>query len=254
MMKILLFLLVAKLVLIAEELGNDGRFNASKKMHPFVPTEKLVKPDGVRDNSFILELGDNPKKVLEINRKYDRYREALDGLYGIRVASYVKTIPMKSIIFFSPHHSFTNKIIFPIGYTIVLAESSTQFPDLKWDENILKFKTPKKFIMGNINVYLTNGNENITTAITLKKYIPEQSEPYYQVVKLVDRDNVRLSADIKDWDIIEKYIDLHGGLNFKKSGVVYINKQPYYIIEDKINGKIIYKGRYYRVSKSLKRG
>lgn len=231
-----------------EQLGFDG-------ITPFDKSQLSI-PKTVRQNRFELSIESNTTSIIleEIQRKQD----LLDGLYHVDILQkpLFKTLKTVDIIYLHPN--FLTTIMFPQKYSISKPMASFKTNFFEFSNNTIRIQPAQNSPLGNIVLSLTDGKQNYSINIFVKKFIQDvncinkkcKQDFLATVIKYQE------PKKLNHFQVIEEYLVLN---SFKKvtieKNLDYVsfskNGETFYIIRDDEFGNIFKDGLSLKIKTSL---
>jgi len=257
--KILTLTMASFVVLMAEP--NYGETVHSNFVTPQSDKEGNAKDEVgqiIKRDRF--EINVDTEVVEDIAKKKIDFEKAMSLTYDMDISNTPLVKPLPAIDFISVSSEYFVSIIFPEQYGVMGVNSTGEYSYKQYTENMIKFKVARNFVQGNFLVSLTNGRENKTLQIFLKRLIPnehreqrtgaygEGKTTFYSMIKYVAKPSV------SNIEILEAYFKLFSKpcrAVFKHDGdfdIFILQGYPFYIVRDDKFGTIESDGINFRIA------
>lgn len=208
-----------------------------------------------------IEMNINEDIVNEVEEKRIKYNKVMNQTYNFDLLMTPIIKPFATIENEIITTEYVTTITLPDQYRIISSTPSEPMLLNNFSENIINIKPRKSFIQGNISLTLTNGSENKTMQILLKKYYSKYGKDRGYASKYA-RDDAFVStvivyqdpASATNIEILEAYYSLFGDscrATFEKDGdfdVFTYEDIPYFVIRDDKFGTIEFEGINFEIS------
>jgi len=208
-----------------------------------------------------IEININEDIVNEVEEKRIKYKKVVNQIYDFDLLMTPIIKPFRAINNEIVTTEFITTFQLPDQYRIISATPSETMSMLTFSENILTIKPRRTFIQGNISLTITNGTENKTMQVVLKKYYAKYAKNRGYSSKYARNDAFVSTIVVyqepaagTDIDILEAYYKLFGETcrtTFEKDGdfdVFTYEEIPYYVIRDDKFGRIEFEGINFNIS------